>query len=163
MADESKSGFSLSIDIPTESAVKLEVEEVRKVLEESKESNIAIIDVRGADYAGGHIAGSVNVPYDKFAEQLDALVAKYKDTDRVIFHCMYSEQRGPHCANTFLNRRKELFPSAEPNSYVLLGGFQKWLQTYYDDEAAMKSVVEDFDADSWVLDKFGRRVHASLV
>jgi len=40
----------------------------------------------------------VNIPYEKFEAQLDDLVAKYKDHDHVIFHCMYSEQRGPHCA-----------------------------------------------------------------
>ena len=60
-------------------------------------------------------------------------------------------------------RRKELFPEAEPNSFILLGGFQKWLATFYGDEAAMKSLVDGFDESQWVLDEFGRRVHASLV
>jgi len=60
-------------------------------------------------------------------------------------------------------RRKEVYPESSPNSFVLLGGFQKWLATYYDDEAAMKKLVSDFDADCWVLDEFGRRVHKTLV
>jgi len=64
--------------------------------------------------------------------------------------------------SSFLQRRKELFPEADPNSFILLGGFQKWLATFYGDEAAMKSLVEDFDDSQWVMDQFGRRVHATL-
>lgn len=37
----------------------------------SKKPGIAIVDVRDQDFAGGHIAGAINIPRDTFKYSID--------------------------------------------------------------------------------------------
>lgn len=87
-----------------------------------------IIDVRDEDFAEGHIRSAINVPEEDFEDDddVDALVNKYKDEERIVFHCMMSQVRGPKCARRFLSRMEVVLDGAEkkPHVEVLQGGFQ---------------------------------------
>lgn len=91
-----------------------------------------IIDVRGDDFAGGHIRSAVNVPENDFQDDddVDALVEKYKDQERIVFHCMMSQVRGPACARRFLSRLEIKLENEEhkPKVEVLQGGYQLFSQ-----------------------------------
>ena len=66
-----------------------------------------IIDVRNEnEFKDGHLPGAVNVPSNLFDDEtfVDSLVAKYKDENQLVFHCMHSQKRGPTCAKQFASR-----------------------------------------------------------
>ena len=69
-----------------------------------------VVDVRDYDYTGGHIKGAVNITADEFSqdEDVDALVQKVRagGHERVVFHCMLSQQRGPFCAKRLVPIRR---------------------------------------------------------
>jgi hypothetical protein len=111
--------------------VRLQPSELAMVLRDESPSAAAkplIIDVRGEDFEGGHIRSAVNVPEDDFEDDddVDALVTKYKDQERIVFHCMMSQVRGPKCARRFLSRMAVVLDGQEhqPRVEVLTGGFQ---------------------------------------
>jgi len=62
-------------------------EELAEVLQEK---SVQVIDVRGSDFAGGHIRGAVNIPQPQFAndENVDQLIEQFKDKQVLVFHCM---------------------------------------------------------------------------
>ncbi|KJE89198.1 hypothetical protein CAOG_00718 [Capsaspora owczarzaki ATCC 30864] len=101
-----------------------------------------VIDVRDHDFQGGNIAGCVNVPSATISKAIDELVEQYGQHDMVIFHCMYSQQRGPSCAKYFarnLDARKHL-----AQVYCLEGGFRSWAQQFGRDS----SLTANFDPDA---------------
>jgi len=55
---------------------------------------LVVIDVRDEDFEGGHIQGAINVPSREFSFRLEELVRQYASAEAVVFHCMYSQQRG---------------------------------------------------------------------
>lgn len=57
-----------------------------------------------ADYIGGHIKGTINVPSLSFSAP--QLVERLRDKETVVFHCALSQQRGPGAALRYL-REKE--------------------------------------------------------
>jgi rhodanese-related sulfurtransferase len=74
--------------------------------------SFVIIDVRGDDYQGGHIAGAINIPSSVFMEQksvVDNLIEDHNHGEQTtfIFHCMESQIRGPTCARKFAEILKE--------------------------------------------------------
>jgi rhodanese-related sulfurtransferase len=89
-----------------------------------------IIDVRDDDFHGGHIRGAVNITQESFAEDedVDALVDRYQHQERIIFHCMMSQVRGPFCAQRFVSRMEALLENKEkkPQVFILDGGFQNF-------------------------------------
>lgn len=67
-----------------------------------QEKNVVIIDVRDSDRADGWIPGSHNVPSATFYEQIPYLMRQYSDEPvMLVFHCMFSQSRGPNCARLF--------------------------------------------------------------
>ena len=69
-----------------------------------------VVDVRDDDYIGGNIVGAVRRSVNLFEDDddVDEFVQKvlsYQPVpERVIFHCMLSQQRGPFSARRFLAR-----------------------------------------------------------
>ena len=58
------------------------------------DKDIAIVDVRDADYEGGHITGAIHSPSATFLNGgVDSLRDQVKDKKTVIFHCMLSQVR----------------------------------------------------------------------
>jgi hypothetical protein len=55
-----------------------------------------IIDVRDVDFAGGHIImNCVNIFHTNLEKQWSTVISDYSHIPLLIFHCMYSEIRGP--------------------------------------------------------------------
>eukprot|EP00736_Rhodelphis_marinus_P007444 Rmarinus@m.27656 len=115
---------------------------IRKGIDPSK---IVIIDVRDEDYYGGNIMGSINVPSEQFETAMHKLVDQHKDADMVIFHCMQSQMRGPHCAAMMSKALQRQHPESKTSVKVLYGGFMKWVYRFY----AESSLIENLDLPYW--------------
>jgi Cdc25 family phosphatase len=110
-----------------------------------------VIDVRDDDYAGGNIPKGQNWPSRNFMWKADELVEKTKDVQMVVFHCTFSQERGPKAARIYEEKRNQL-PAQSADSphevLVLRGGFSKFQAKYKDDAA----LVENWDKDVWATD-----------
>lgn len=106
---------------------------------------VVIVDVRGHDYIGGHITGSINLPYRSWSnevmEQLLEVIHK-DDIGIVVFHCAQSQQRGPSAALKFM---RFLNSDSDVQVKVLRGGFIEWQSLYRDDT----SLIDGYIADLW--------------
>ena len=121
-------------------------------------SKTTVIDVRDDDHIGGHIKGSLWVPVQQLDARIPELIRLTKDKEKVVFHCMLSQQRGPSSALKFLRRlrlkqEKEGKESEEykgqsegnegPTVAVLNGGFGAWQARYGEDEKLTEAYVKD--------------------
>eukprot|EP00894_Picocystis_sp_ML_P004920 jgi/Pico_ML_1/55437/g1120.t1 len=97
---------------------------------EARESTV-IVDVRDTDFQGGNIRGALNVPSEHFYNdaQVDKLVARFAQSRYVVFHCMFSQQRGPFCASKFASRLGAAQLPQEPQVFILERGFSGWLSS----------------------------------
>lgn len=103
---------------------------------------VAVVDVRDDDRANGHIAGSTRAPSETFTDCLSDYVERFKEMTRVVFHCMYSQARGPKCARRFAKKCDEEFGAGTgPKVFVLDGGFQRFFKEHGED----KDLFEDLD------------------
>ena len=58
------------------------------------DNNVAVVDVRDADYEGGHITGAIHSPSATFLDGgIETLREKVKDKKTVVFHCALSQVR----------------------------------------------------------------------
>ena len=76
------------------------------ILSPSTAPRLAIVDVRDADHAGGHIAGSIHVPSSSLDYRTPELIRKLAEKEIVVFHCALSQQRGPSAALRYLRERE---------------------------------------------------------
>ena len=64
-----------------------------------------MLDVRDADFAGGHIPGVLNIWSDEFADDdsVDSIIRKHAFTQykMIVVTCFMSQQRGPFCARRY--------------------------------------------------------------
>ena len=81
-----------------------------------------VVDVRDEDYdAKWRVPGSVNFPSETFGDDaMSELADLAHGKDAIVFHCMYSQQRGPTCARMFAAKYPEVTVK------VLRGGYQGW-------------------------------------
>ncbi|KIJ17806.1 hypothetical protein PAXINDRAFT_9748 [Paxillus involutus ATCC 200175] len=102
-----------------------------------------VVDVRDSDWKGGNIKGSHNLPSLKFQAGVDNLISKTKDVPMVIFHCKFSQERGPVAAAIYDARRalKEADGYKNQQVYVLQGGFNTFATTHKNDPR----LVENWD------------------
>ncbi len=111
---------------PTLTATLLRPEEVASLLRDPNEK-IIVVDVRDDDFVGGHIVGARNIPSDNFSDEdrVDSFLNDTQAYSRVIFHCMFSQVRGPKCAKAALSRANIVFGtnSPRPEICVLKGGY----------------------------------------
>ena len=94
-----------------EEAQRLKCKELECCLEEA-----IIVDVRGADFKGGHLPKAENLPFEELLEDpalLEALADRVQQLrprkSLVCFVCMYGEQRSRLCAEKFASLLKENF------------------------------------------------------
>eukprot|EP01024_Parvocaulis_polyphysoides_P056944 TRINITY_DN60387_c0_g1_i1.p2 TRINITY_DN60387_c0_g1~~TRINITY_DN60387_c0_g1_i1.p2 ORF type:complete len:128 (+),score=12.76 TRINITY_DN60387_c0_g1_i1:105-488(+) len=115
----------------------LGVEQVANLLKGPDRDKAVIIDVRGHDFNElGHIKGCLNIVSDEFDDDdnVDQIIEEHLNgKEKVILHCWYCKQRGPHCAYR-LQSRLRVAERSFPEVYVLEGGFRKFGSTYYGDE-----------------------------
>lgn len=137
--------------------------------QEPTASQVAVIDVRDNDHVGGHIKGSQWVPTNQLDARMPELLRANKDKERVVFHCMLSQQRGPKAALAYARakaydaekRRKESADEGEQEGEsdsadlkvktggqeicVLEGGFGNWQTLYAED----KTLTDGYVPDIW--------------
>lgn len=98
------------------------------------------------DHVGGHIRSSTWVPSSTLDVRMPELVRTLKDTEKVIFHCALSQQRGPSAALRYARERESALGAEESQKqqiFVLEGGFVEWQDKYGKDETLTESYVED--------------------
>eukprot|EP01006_Ploeotia_vitrea_P028659 TRINITY_DN61313_c0_g2_i1.p1 TRINITY_DN61313_c0_g2~~TRINITY_DN61313_c0_g2_i1.p1 ORF type:complete len:185 (+),score=13.44 TRINITY_DN61313_c0_g2_i1:25-579(+) len=128
-----------------------------------QKGTVLVIDVRDSDHRGGNIPGSVNAPFSEYYYDMDKLHNLVKANlkpriARVVFHCMYSQQRGPRTCDKYLfhwNAEAEN-PTAVQFS-VLVGGFHQWLNWALPQQR--KDLLIDFNPDTWVKTERSGLVH----
>ncbi|KAI8467529.1 MAG: Rhodanese-like protein [Monoraphidium minutum] len=108
-------------------------EVVKQMLEGPMAESTLVVDVRDDDFGDGHIPGALNWVVDNFndTDGIDELVDKHLDgKERVVVHCMLSQQRGPYAARRLAGRLAQL---GKPLPYVLVmqGGFSRWARLGY--------------------------------
>eukprot|EP01087_Luapelamoeba_hula_P014652 TRINITY_DN4336_c0_g1_i2.p1 TRINITY_DN4336_c0_g1~~TRINITY_DN4336_c0_g1_i2.p1 ORF type:complete len:174 (-),score=25.96 TRINITY_DN4336_c0_g1_i2:33-554(-) len=121
---------------------KITPEALAELLE--KNASVLLVDVRGPDYVGGHIPGAVNIPYSEgFEAKCPDLRKDHGNKDNVVFYCMYGQLRSPSAALDYLKSADE---TEAKKVFVLLDGFNKWMQTFHD---SMDGKIEGFDKSQW--------------
>ena len=85
-----------------------------------------VVDVRDEDHHGGHIAGALNIPSEEFAQSMSKVQTAAKDKDRVVFHCMQSQQRGPKAARMMAETIAKHGPDGFAKIQILENGFSGW-------------------------------------
>ncbi len=125
------------------------------ILDPEQQQKIAIVDVRDSDHIGGNIKGSIWIPVNQLDARLPELLRTLRDKEKVVFHCMLSQQRGPKAALAYARARqradakdatqddKQQKPRHE--ICVLEGGFGSWQAQYGDDTR----LTSDYVADLW--------------
>lgn len=76
------------------------------ILDPEQRSKLAVIDVRDSDHVGGNINGSTWVPIHQLDARMPELLRTMKDKEKVVFHCMLSQQRGPKAALMYARARQ---------------------------------------------------------
>jgi rhodanese-related sulfurtransferase len=101
-----------------------------------------ILDVRDPEeiLSTGYIRSSKNVTHVSFEddddadEQVKSLLAMAEGTNNpaFVFHCAYSQQRGPFAASRFLSRCS--VQDKQPTVLILQGGFDSWKRLSLENE-----------------------------
>lgn len=143
---------ALEIDVSEGSTLNyVEPSELRSVL---KEPGTVIVDVRSAEErADGHIANSKHIEASEW--DIDGLTGAARELvdsidpakQRLVFHCMYSRERGPRSALATTKARPELSVA------VLRGGFQQCMTKLYPE--AKDDLLVGIKPDRWV--DYGRQ------
>ncbi|KAF8315750.1 Rhodanese-like domain-containing protein [Cantharellus anzutake] len=115
----------------------------------------AVVDVRDADFDGGNIPNCIHIPSHLFDERVDGLVERLKSTPLVVFHCYWSQQRGPQAARIFREARDGLLTPEQISPQeicILRGGFAEF-QGYFKAGTLKKNydpeLVENYRASVW--------------
>ncbi|KAF9116092.1 hypothetical protein BGX27_004889 [Mortierella sp. AM989] len=103
-----------------------------------------VVDVRGEDHAGGHVAGSLNLPLHELPERLPELLKEHANVPQLYFYCGQSHSRGPKGAAIWTEGQSEELAATQQVN-VLKGGFVEWQRKYKDDS----ELVEDYDVEHW--------------
>ena len=99
------------------------MEELRAMMEKG---TVTIIDARAADvYAEGHIAGAINIPYDRLPEYYERLAELAAPDAAIVCYCF-----GPTC--DFSDQlATELRIMGYTNVRVFTGGWEYWQKAGY--------------------------------
>lgn len=97
--------------------------ELVKWFDEGKMDGVLIIDVREHDYTAGKVKGSLNYPFHELDGRLAELHRLATTKHTIIFHCYFSQTRGPRAAKLF---SMELPDGTDKRVYVLEGGWKTW-------------------------------------
>jgi Cdc25 family phosphatase len=101
-----------------------------KVLKETLNiDKIRVVDVRDDDFVDFKVKDSINIPSEVFDKSMRDLYTDLKESGskKVVFHCHYSAQRGPRCANKFSQFLEQNGAIGEVEVLVLKGGIAEWV------------------------------------
>lgn len=107
-----------------------------------------VVDCRDDDYKGGHIKGALNLSslmWFKGRKVLKEKVQADKDVERVVFHCMLSQVRGPRAAVEF---SRDMGEDSGCQVYILENGFEGFVGAALESPADL-ALIEDMDASLW--------------
>lgn len=93
---------------------------------------ILIVDVRDDDYVIGRIRGSRHYPFCRLTTDhglRQQLMREADGKEMVIFHCHFSQTRGPEAAEIFTREH-----SGQTRPLILRGGWKVWRERYRNDE-----------------------------
>ncbi|KAJ9607795.1 Cdc25 phosphatase Ibp1 [Cladophialophora chaetospira] len=135
------------------------------LLDPAEKAKIAIIDVRDSDHIGGNIIDSQWIPTNQLDVKIPELLRTLKDKEKVVFHCMLSQQRGPSAALAYARAKQRVEQreakeaatvgetkeeggekKAKQEICVLEGGFGSWQATFGEDPRLTK----DYQPDIWL-------------
>ncbi|OIW23896.1 hypothetical protein CONLIGDRAFT_657463 [Coniochaeta ligniaria NRRL 30616] len=109
-----------------------------------KPRDFLLVDVRRADWTGGTVESSINLPAHSFytTRKIVYDLCKQAGIKSVIFYCGSSNGRGPRCAawmQDFINDAGD----TSIRSLVLTGGIRGWVKTYEGRR------MDGYDAKAW--------------
>lgn len=108
---------------------------------------IQIIDVRQDDWQGGNIRSSINIPFDQLDNEMKNIFERTRNMDDIVFHCTFSQQRGPAAAEAycdFLNSLPVGQINKQQNIYILRRGYKGWKNLVGEDS----DWIEDNDSQT---------------
>ena len=79
---------------------------------------------------GCKIAGARHEPARALRSDVRPLVRALRGAEVVVFHCMYSQQRGPMCAQLYARQRRRQGEACAQDVLVLRGGFNAFYKLY---------------------------------
>ena len=98
------------------------------------QTGLVVVDVRDSDFRAARtgrrkIRGAWHAPACELRSDAVPLVKALRGADTVVFHCMFSQQRGPACAQAYAQHRRKITPPL-PAQQVLVprdgfAGFQE--------------------------------------
>jgi rhodanese-related sulfurtransferase len=111
----------------------IEAEELAPILL-SQQKKVKIIDVRDEDYQVGNIIGAIHIGSERMTDQVALGLLKQmieEQMDMVVFHCHYSQVRGPTVARKFWDLLCKHYPNNETLEVkVLSGGWRYWYKRW---------------------------------
>jgi rhodanese-related sulfurtransferase len=118
----------------------MEAQDLVMLFDEKKAA--AVIDVRDSERSSdGWIKGSLHMPSGQLTDEkllgiLDWVQASKPAVGAIVFHCAFSQVRGPSAATRFaklIARQTALSPSSlsVPPVFVLRGGYNSFAQQFY--------------------------------
>ena len=97
-------------------------------------TGLAVVDVRDSDFRAARtgrrkIRGAWHAPACELRSDAVPLVQALRGADTVVFHCMFSQQRGPACAQAYAQHRRKVTPPLPAQRVLVLrdgfAGFQE--------------------------------------
>ncbi|KIM65517.1 hypothetical protein SCLCIDRAFT_472216 [Scleroderma citrinum Foug A] len=116
---------------PSSNVPSLDCDDVATLVKNNEEDYV-VIDVRRADYAGGHVRGSEQRPAQTFYNELPGFHQTFREKKHVIFYCGSSNGRGPRCAKWYQDYLNEV-SDTHSKAYILSGGFKEWKKIFGSD------------------------------
>ena len=95
---------------------------------------LVVVDVRDSDFRAARtgrrkIRGAWHAPACELRSDAVPLVEALRGADTVVFHCMFSQQRGPACAQAYAQHRRKVTPPLPAQRVLVLrdgfAGFQE--------------------------------------
>lgn len=127
-------------------------------LDELGYDRVVVIDCRfGYEYAGGHLPNAINIT-DPNELEAEFFHTPPSNGDRIciIFHCEYSQHRGPKCCRYFRKRDREIhgfngFPNLfYPELYVMDGGYKKFHESIHTINTTYIAMNDKRYRDEWI-------------
>ena len=97
-------------------------------------TGLVVVDVRDSDFRAARtgrlkIRGAWHAPACELRSDAVPLVEALRGADTVVFHCMFSQQRGPACAQAYAQHRRKVTPPLPAQRVLVLrdgfAGFQE--------------------------------------
>ena len=85
---------------------------------------VLIVDVREDDYTVGKLPGSIHVPFHQILPQMSRISSALTAKTKIVFHCYFSQTRGPSAAQYFVQELGQKHPDVQV--LVLTGGWKTW-------------------------------------